>query len=81
MNFGQALEALKEDKRVARCGWNGKDMWLTLVGKTYVGVSVNEELGRTIEQQPYIAIKTVQDTLVPWLASQTDMLAEDWQIV
>lgn len=71
MNFGQAIEYLKAGKRVAREGWNGKGMWL--------------ELQRPDEhskmQQPYIYMKPADDKLVPWLASQTDMLAEDWDLV
>ena len=68
MNFGQALEALKSGERVTRLGWNGKDMWLALQRP-------DEHSKMTL---PYIYMKTVQGDLVPWLASQTDMLAEDW---
>ena len=68
MNFGQAIEALKQGKRVARTGWNGKNMHL--------------ELQRPDEHskmtQPYIYMYTAQGDNVPWLASQTDMLSEDW---
>lgn len=71
MNFGQALEAMKSGKRVSRSGWNGRGMWL--------------ELQRPDAQSkmtlPYIYMKTVDDNRVPWLASQTDMLAEDWSEV
>lgn len=66
--FGQALEALKSGERVTREGWNGKDMWLAL--------QVPDEHSKMT--LPYIYMKTVQGDLVPWLASQTDMLAEDW---
>lgn len=76
MNFGQALEALKQGRKVARKGWNGKGMWLELF-KIYTHTPIRE--GRVM--QPFIGMKTVQDTYVPWLASQTDMLAEDWEIV
>ena len=68
MNFGEAIEALKRGDHVAREGWNGKGMWLAL--------QVPDEHSKMT--QPYIYIKTVQDDLIPWLASQADMLADDW---
>lgn len=83
MNFGQAIEALKAGKKVARSGWNGKGMFLYLVpageypARTAVAKSVWGEDG-LVPYQAYIAMKTVQGTVVPWLASQTDLLAEDW---
>lgn len=68
MNFGEALDVLKDGGKVYRDGWNGKGMWLKLQ-------EPNENSKMTM---PYIYMKTVDDKLVPWLASQTDMLAEDW---
>lgn len=71
MTFGEAIAALKEGKRVSRTGWNGKGMWLELqVPDAHSKMTL-----------PYIYMKTAQDDLVPWLASQTDVLAEDWGIV
>ena len=70
MNFGQALEALKSGERVTRLGWNGKDMWLALQRP-------DENSKMTL---PYIYMKTAQGDLVPWLASQTDLLANDWAL-
>lgn len=83
MNFGQAIEALKEGKRVAREGWNGKGMFLFLVaGSNFV---VNREPllsimgeGTMVTYRPHIDMKDAEGKVVPWLASQTDMLAEDW---
>ena len=71
MNFGEAIEALKNGDRVSRSGWNGKGMWLGLQWP-------NQDSKMTL---PYIYMSTVNVDLVPWLASQTDMLAEDWEIV
>ena len=71
MNFGEAIDALKDGKKVSREGWNGKGMYLEL--------QVPDEHSKM--SLPYIYMKTVQDDLVPWLASQTDVLAEDWDIV
>lgn len=71
MNFGQAIDALKAGKKVARGGWNGKNMWLALQRPT--------ELSKMT--LPYIYMNTAQGDLVPWLASQTDILSEDWETV
>lgn len=88
LNFGGALAALKMGGRVARSGWNGKGMWLVLVsGKANAGV--NWELNTNIEARfdspvmlaPWIGMKTADGCFVPWLASQTDLLAEDWATV
>jgi hypothetical protein len=83
MSFGLAIEALKAGKRVARVGWNGKGMWLLLVrGYEYEateGEQVFSALGCL--KLPWIGMKTANNEFVPWLASQTDMLADDWRIV
>lgn len=82
MNFGQALEGLKSGQRVRRSGWNGKGMWLLLV--THYGVATELTFdspdGRP-ELAPWIGMKTADNKFVPWLASQTDILAEDWEVV
>ena len=70
-NFGEALNQLREGKKVARIGWNGRGMWIEL--------QVPTDLSKMT--LPYIYMKTATDDLVPWLASQTDMLADDWQII
>ena len=86
MNFGKALEKLKEGKKVQRQGWNGKGMFIYHVPKgeykpcTAIAEQLVNENG-LVEYGAYIAIKTVQGNVVPWLASQADMLAEDWQVV
>lgn len=83
MIFGFAIEALKRGERVARAGWNGKGMWLGLV-ESY---DYNPDKGRAAvyalgcQKLPWIGMKTADEKFVPWLASQTDMLAEDWVIV
>lgn len=70
-SFSRAIELLKEGGRVARTGWNGKGMWLEL--------QVPDEHSKMT--LPYIYMKTADDNVVPWLASQTDILAEDWELV
>lgn len=89
MTFGDALKALKEGKAVARAGWNGKGMFLVLQnGSTVDGNTMRNELAKTyygdniVKVQAHIDMKAADGTyVVGWLASQTDMLAEDWDIV
>lgn len=71
LNFGNALFCIKSGERAARAGWNGKGMYIELQNPT--------DLSKMT--RPYIFMKTVDGQLVPWVASQTDLLAEDWEIV
>ena len=85
MDFGKALEALKEGKKVARSGWNGKGMFLFLVQGSTFNVNRPPLLGiypegTEIKYHAHIDMKTADNQIVPWLASQTDMLANDWEI-
>lgn len=97
LTFGLAIEALKKGYRVARKGWNGKGMWLSLscdgtreVDAENFWSPHNAEFARQNGGKalvlPAITMKTVDSTgreaiLMGWLASQTDMLSEDWVIV
>jgi len=89
MNFGEAIHELKAGRKVAREGWNGKGMWLILVpgsenikpvaGTPYSKAGITEE----IQILPHIDMYTVDSSgrramLPGWLASQTDMLSDDW---
>ena len=83
--FGMAIEALKMGHKVQRSGWNGKDMYLVILDPARdnlmtLGIECIEAK-RELALQPFIVMKTVDNTYVPWLASQTDMLAEDYRIV
>lgn len=84
LTFGLVIEALKQGKKVAREGWNGKNMFLEMVShrisKNQKGL-IYDVAGNEYEELPWIGMKTVDNKFVPWLASQTDMLAEDWIIV
>lgn len=74
LKFGEALEALKRGAHVGRAGWNGKGMWLCLI---HPGSASHK--GHPM--QPCIGMKTANGEMQPgWLASQADMLANDWQI-
>jgi hypothetical protein len=84
MTFGLAIEALKKGHKVARISWNGKGMWLVL--PTTVDANYEENFGTSKQSSypmlPSICMKTADGYfLVGWLASQTDMLSEDWTIV
>ena len=75
MDFGQALMLLKAGKKVAREGWNGKGMWLTLI-------PAGNAMFKGFPMQDCVGMKTAAGDMQPgWLASQTDMLAEDWVLV
>lgn len=68
MNFSEALVFLKEGQKLARTDWNGKDMYIFLVP----GMAKN---------LAYIGFRTVQGDLVPWVASHTDLLSDNWGVV
>jgi hypothetical protein len=84
-SFSSALEALKEGKLVGRKGWNGKGMFIFLVPGSEFNVNRAPLLGifpegTEIKYHAHIDMKTADGMIVPWLASQTDMLAKDWII-
>lgn len=91
LSFGDALEALKKGYRIARAGWNGKGMYLWLLPAASVKAEwcrephlkeVAEANGGEIEALGSIRMMTAdRKVLTGWLASQTDMLSEDWAIL
>lgn len=86
MNFSEALDNLKVGGRVARAGWNGKGMFLFLVPGSRFEVNRPPLLGiypegTMIDYHAHIDMKTAQGYVVPWLASQADLLADDWELV
>jgi len=86
MDFGQVISGLKEGKRFGREGWNGKDMFVFLVPGSHFTVNRPPLLGiypegTGIDYRPHIDMKTAQGDVVPWVASQSDLLAEDWNEV
>ena len=81
-SFGWALDSLQLGNKVARKGWNGKGMWLTYVLDWTATFNVNLlQALEDWETLPFIAMKTVDNKMVPWLASQTDVLANDWELI
>lgn len=92
LNFGQAIEALKTGEKVARTGWNGKNMFLFLLpAGTIPKIAIHDEKLREVLENNgkdsfdalgSIRMKTADDKILTgWLASQTDMLADDWCII
>lgn len=86
MNFSDALQSIKAGNRVARAGWNGKKMFIFLVqGSTFIVnrpplLGIYPE-GTVINYHAHIDMRTADGMIVPWLCSQTDMLANDWEVV
>lgn len=68
--IGKALEYMRDGRAVARAGWNGRGMWLRLQVP---------DAGSKMSL-PYVYMRTAQGGLVPWLCSQTDLLADDWEL-
>lgn len=86
MDFGDALAALKQGNCVARHGWNGKGMFLYLVSGSRFPVNRAPLLGlfpegTVIDYRAHIDMRTAQGDNVPWVASQSDLLADDWTLV
>jgi hypothetical protein len=85
ISFSRALAALKEGSKVAREGWNGKGMWLLLIAadKWQIpnGLEFNGGAQSAYPVLPFIGMKTADGSFVPWLASQTDILADDWSVI
>jgi len=87
MNIGQAVEALKRGNKVQRSNWNGENMWLIFVPSSPdLLLDASIPYGRAgldyVTIDAHIDMYTAQGTMQPgWLASQADLLAEDWGIV
>lgn len=96
MNFGQAIEQMKNGHKLAREGWNGKNMFVVLMPALKLPAHSSQELGAKVndrtakhigvdtplDSQPYFAMLNAQGKWQPgWNATQSDMLAEDWSIV
>lgn len=89
MKFGLAIELMKKGSRIARENWNGKGMYLVHQKGYPNGIPINKNTaeatgipeGTVCVFREYIMMKTVDNEFVPWVASQTDILAEDWMEV
>lgn len=94
MDIGDAVKCLKAGGKVARAGWNGKGMWLSLSGDKYARTVSADKFwsknnaeyairnGGSADVLPCVTMKTATgEILMGWLCSQTDLLAEDWELV
>lgn len=85
MNFGQAIEAAKSGKKVARTGWNGSGMFAYIVPANVYPPSTqimkDYFKGEMVPYRAYWALKTAQEDIATWTPSGSDTLAEDWVIV
>lgn len=89
MNFSNALDLLKDGKKIARKNWNGKRMYLVFQKGYPNGIPINANTagatgipeGTICRFRPYIMMFTAQRDFVPWVASQSDLLEDDWIIV
>jgi len=86
MDFSEALTQIKAGAKIKRKGWNNPDQYIflfnsfELLGSPVPPDNISSELKNTFIDK-FVVIKTVQNTLVPWIASQTDLLAEDWEVI
>lgn len=85
-DFGVALAHMREGRKVARAGWNGKGMFCFLVRGSKFTVSrapLNQFYpeGTDVEYRPHIDMKYVDGTIGVWVASHSDMLSDDWMVV
>lgn len=86
LTFSAALSAVKAGAKIARAGWNGKGMFVFLVNGSTFKVNRPPLLGiypegTEIKYLPHIDMRTADGSIVPWLASQTDILADDWSLL
>lgn len=91
MSFGQVLEHLKQGRKATRDGWNGKDMFVFLVPGSKILVDGGRPLGKALPElagtdtpvtyRSHIDMWTADGEVVPWIASQSDLLADDWRLV
>lgn len=87
MDFGTALAFVKEGDRITREGWNGKGMYVVFQKGYPDGIAINKNTadatgvaeGTVCIFRPYLMMRTADGSFVPWVASQTDLLAEDWR--
>lgn len=83
MNFGQAIDALKRGLTATREGWNGKGMFIYYVPAAEYPASTTvakTNFGENVPYRAYIAMKTVDNDVAVWTASQSDILADDWSV-
>lgn len=86
MDFSDALKLIKQGHRLRRAGWNGKGMFVFLVPGSVFRVNREPLLsilgeGTEVQYHGHVDMRTATGEIVPWLCSQTDLLATDWESV
>lgn len=84
MNFGEAIEAVKNGSKIARQGWNGRGMLVYYVPANFYPAQTDvarKEFGEVVAYNPYLAIKNVNGMVSTWVPSINDCLADDWEVV
>lgn len=91
MDFSDALRAAKAGKKIARKGWNGKKMWVAFTPGSWIlkeqaragaAQHLADETEVSMQILPHLDMKAADGSLaIGWLASQTDLLAEDWEVL
>jgi hypothetical protein len=87
--IGQAVKEMRDGRKVARAGWNGKGMFLVLQKGYPDGIAINKNTaeatglpeGTVCKFDPYVMMRTAAGSFIPWLCSQADLLAVDWSVV
>ena len=85
--IGWAVDRMKQGVRVRRAGWNGKGMWVVAQAGYPEGIAINANTSRatglpegSVQRfEPYAIMHNAQGRFVPWLCSQGDLLANDWE--
>ena len=84
MKFTEALEHAKQGAKISREGWNGKGMFVFLVNGDSIKEAIHNAYGDPTKDgydvRDFLMMFTAQSDLVPWVVSQADLLAEDWQV-
>lgn len=81
MNFGEATERALSGNKIVRSGWNGKSMFLFMVEGGCWSFDTDIQGVDDLHTLPFLCMKTADGKLVPWLASQTDVLSNDWEVL
>ena len=89
MTFGEAIESAKAGKKITRTGWNGKDMYVVYRTGYPEGIPCNKNTadaigipeGSLFKVRPYLQMRCADGSFQMWLASQSDILENDWQIL
>lgn len=81
MKFSEALSMMDKGYKVSRYGWNGKGMFLFLVTGNSWDFNTDVDGVEDLETSSFICMKSADNKLIPWLASQSDLLACDWNVI